>query len=134
MRALMSVLLTAGVALLALAPGLIADEKKKAEKDKLPETIYKAWMHSREEDKGGVKVYRPKGYKFPPARGRTGFEIKKDGELVLLDIAAADGTEKVKGKWKLEGKNKVSVTFPGTDRKAMKFEVVSCDGKVVKIK
>jgi hypothetical protein len=81
-----------------------------------------------------VKVYRPKGYKFPPARGRTGFEIKKDGEFVLLDIAAADGTEKVKGQWKLEGKNKVSVTFPGTDRKAMKFEVVSCDGKVLKIK
>lgn len=111
----------------------LADEKK-GDKDELPDGIYKAWLHSREEDKGGVKVYRPKDFKFPPARGRAGFEIKKGGEFVELAIAAADGTEKVKGKWKLAGKNKVEVTFPGTDRKGKTFEVVSCDGKVLKIK
>ena len=129
MRALMSVLLV-GVTLTAAGGA----DGKKADKDKLPASIFKAWMHSREEDKGGVKVYRPKDYKFPPARGREGFEIKKDGEYVLLAIGAADGTEKVKGKWKLTGKNKVTVTFPGTDREKITFEVVSCDGKVLKIK
>jgi hypothetical protein len=132
MRTLTGVL-TVCVALTAGASG--ADDKK--DKGKLPASIYKAWMHSREEDekeKGSVKVYRPKDYKFPPARGREGFEIKKDGEFVLLAIGAADGTEKVKGKWKVDAKKNVTVTFPGTDREKMTFQVVSCDGKVLKVK
>lgn len=129
MRVIM--LITAGAALLGAAAA--ADEKKAA-KGTLPEGIFKVWMHSREEDKGGVKVYRPRDFKFPPARGRAGFEMKKDGEFVELAIAAADGTEKIKGKWKLVGKAKVEVSFPGTERKGKTFEVVSCDGKVLKIK
>ena len=41
--------------------------------------ISKFWIHSYEEDTEDVRVYRPRSYDFPLSRGRTGFEIKKNG-------------------------------------------------------
>src|SRR5690242_20720621 len=81
----------------------------------LPTAIIGSWRHSHEEDADGVKVYRTSDYRFPPARGRAGFEIKKGGAFIDHPIAPADGNESVKGTWKLEG-GKVTVTFADNDR------------------
>lgn len=105
-----------------------------ADEPMLPAELFKVWMHSREEDKAGESVYRPAGFKFPPARGRTGFEIRKNGEFIYIGIAPTDGPMKVPGKWKAEGKDKIVATFPGTKQPAMTLQVLSVDDKVLKLK
>jgi hypothetical protein len=101
---------------------------------RLPAAVIGHWVHSHEEDGEGVKVYRLSGYHFPPARGRAGFEIKKGGVFIDHPIAPADGNESVEGTWKLGRDGKLTVTFADKERKALTFKVVSCDGKVLKIK
>jgi hypothetical protein len=61
------------------------------------------WVHSHEEDTDTEMVFRPASYKFPPARGRKGFELKPDGTLVDYGIGPTDRRTRSKGKWKLEG-------------------------------
>jgi hypothetical protein len=105
------------------------------EKSKLPQEVFKSWIHSQEEDKGAVQTYRTKDFKFPASRGRAGFEIKKDGEFIDHPIAPADGNETVPGKWELVGEGKVKVTFPKQpDRTAFTLEIVSCDRAVLRVK
>jgi hypothetical protein len=105
------------------------------EKGPLPPEVFKSWVHSYEDDKGPVQAYRPQDFKFPPSRGRAGFEIKKDGEFIDRPIAPADGNETVPGKWEPAGEGKIKVTFPKKpDRKSFTLEIVSCDGNVLRLK
>jgi hypothetical protein len=105
------------------------------EKGKLPPEVFNSWIHSHEEDNGGAQVYRPEGFKFPPSRGRAGFEIKKDGNFIDHPIAPADGNETVPGKWEPAREKKIKVTFPTKpDRKPFTLEIVSCDSKVLRVK
>ena len=60
--------------------------------------------------------------------------IKRDGNFIDYPIAPTDGNEKVPGTWKLDEVGNVVVTFQDPGRKSLIFQVVSCDGKVLKIK
>jgi hypothetical protein len=42
------------------------------------ELLHQQWVHAYEEDTPTEAVYRPAGYELPPARGRTGFELRPD--------------------------------------------------------
>jgi hypothetical protein len=44
-----------------------------------PALLYRHWVHAREEDRTGVRVFRPDDYPLPPARGRDGIEFRPDG-------------------------------------------------------
>ena len=59
------------------------------------------WVHSHEEDTDTGMVFRPAAYKFPPARGRKGFELKPDGTLIDYGIGATDRRTRSTGKWRL---------------------------------
>ena len=48
------------------------------------------WIHSHEEDKGDVKVFRPSTFNFPLSRLRDGFEILENGTFIKYDIGKAD--------------------------------------------
>jgi hypothetical protein len=85
------------------------------------------WMHSHEEDTAEVAVYRPMGYTFPPARGRTGFEFLAGGKAVYFGIAAADGSSQTPGRWEIEVPDKVRVTVENERIQPMVLHVVSCD-------
>ena len=52
--------------------------------------LYRRWVHSREEDEGDLRVYRPAGYDLPPARGRRGIEFRPDGEVLVYGPGPAD--------------------------------------------
>jgi hypothetical protein len=120
------------VVLAVSGPALLSAED---EKGTLPPEVFKVWIHSHEEDKAPVQVYRTQDFKFPPARGRDGFEIKKDGDFIDRPIAPADGNEAVPGKWEPAGEGKIKVTFPKKpERKSFTLEIVSCDGKVLQVK
>ena len=97
------------------------------EKVELPAALFQVWRHSHEEDKDGLNVYRPSSYNFPAARGRAGFEFKKDGVFHSHEIAPTDGTKIVAGTWQAESKDTVRVTFADAKPPAQRWRIVSCD-------
>jgi hypothetical protein len=86
----------------------------------LPPELFRRWMHSHEEDRGDLRIYRPASYKFPPARGRYGLEFKPDGELVLYGPGPSDTPEARTERWSPAGEGRVRVG----DRE---LEIVSVD-------
>ena len=100
----------------------------------LPSTIFRHWIHSREEDTEKVKVYRPSDYQFPPSRGRDGFEIKEDGEFIQYGIGATDKTQEITGTWKAEEDNKIRISFGERGQESYTMQVVSCYESVFKVR
>lgn len=92
-----------------------------------------------------MRVYRPKGHRFPPARGRDGFEVKADGVFVAHEIAPTDGTEKIAGRWEWRGPDLLLVTFKDAKPRAVtpgevppppaprSLRIRSCDEEVLRI-
>lgn len=99
----------------------------------LSHAIFKQWIHSREEDTEGVRVYRPSDYNFPPSRGREGFEIKENGEFIRYGIGPTDRRQKITGTWKVEENNKIRVTFEGQRQESYTIQILSCDEGVLKV-
>ncbi len=68
-----------------------------------PQTLLGRWLHSHEEDTDVELVYRPATYRFPPSRGRAGFELRPDGTAADIRIGPTDRREESPGTWRLEG-------------------------------
>lgn len=98
----------------------------------LPDVVFRHWIHSHEEDEGDIEVYRPEGFNFQPSRGRTGFEMSRDGGFIQDDIAPGDGVVQVSGRWMLAGPGRIAVSFPGTARSGYSFEILAVDESVLR--
>jgi len=85
------------------------------------------WIHSHEEDTEGTTVYRRPSYRFPPARGRQGFELFEDGRAVVFGIAAADGSTQQEATWRLEDPRTLEITPTRADAGAGRWQIVACD-------
>jgi hypothetical protein len=70
-----------------------------------PPLLCKRWLHSHEEDTVNEMVFRPASFKFPPARGRDGFELRFDQSMIEIRIGPTDRVEEISGIWKLEEGN-----------------------------
>ena len=78
--------------------------EKVASKTFTPEkSFYQMWLASREEDKDGMKTYRPTdgSFKFPPSRGRSGYIFEAGGKGSMTYPGATDATEKKPLTWKI---------------------------------
>jgi hypothetical protein len=93
--------------------------------------LFKTWRHSREEDHDGVTVYRPAGYKFPPARGRDGLEVRPDGTFFALDPGPDDRGRSTPGSWKREGDDVRVATGPSTSKL---MTIVDCNDQMLKVR
>lgn len=71
-------------------------------KDVTPEVLQRRWLHSHEEDGDDEMVFRPASFKFPPSRGRAGFDLKPNQSYVDIGIAPTDGPQESTGTWKLQ--------------------------------
>jgi hypothetical protein len=100
----------------------------------IPKIVSKFWVHSHEEDTEDVRVYRPRGYKFPPSRGRGGFEIKENGEFIKYGIAPEDGSKIDIGHVKLEEPNRIKINFEDPKIQSSTLNIVSCDESILKVK
>jgi hypothetical protein len=60
------------------------------------------WIHSHEEDTEHEAVYRPASWTLPPARGRTGFELRADGTATRLGPGPTDRPAASPGRWRLD--------------------------------
>jgi len=85
------------------------------------------WVHSHEEDTDTEMVFRPRGFRFPPARGRNSFELKAGGSLVMGGIAPNDQRTTADGVWKLEGDNKLALYSGSNSTPDQVMEIVSAD-------
>ena len=95
--------------------------------DIAPQLLQKRWMHSREEDTAAEMVFRPASYNFPPARGRTGFELRPDQSMVELGIGPTDRVEENPGKWKLEHGNQLLFYSQSSSEPTQAMQIVSVD-------
>ena len=95
--------------------------------------LFKHWIHSFEEDTASARVYRPKGYAFPRARGREGFELKEDGEFVRYDIGRGDGSVGVKGTWKQVGPRLIEVSV-GEGATSERLQILTYDNTVLTVR
>ena len=67
------------------------------------EALYGRWVHSHEEDTDDALVFRPADRPMPPARGRTAFELRRDGTYVERSPGPVDAPVQSTGSWSLEG-------------------------------
>jgi len=100
----------------------------------LSPSVFRLWVHSHEEDTVNVKVYRRSDYNFPPVRGRTGFEIKDNGEFIEYDIGPDDRPKISSGRWKQEGTNRIKVSFRDREHKSYTTDIISVDEHILKIR
>ena len=103
------------------------------DKKNLSTEIFQHWVHSYEDDKPDVKVYRTTDHAFPRSRGRIGFEFKKDGTFILYDIGKEDLPKKVFGHWKFDNKNKIRISIEGKKTEDI-LDMISCDKNILKVK
>jgi hypothetical protein len=73
----------------------------------LPADVFRHWVHSHEEDSGDLRVYRPAGHSFPPARGRRGFDLRPDGSYVAHGPGPADKPSSRPGRWEPAGEGRL---------------------------
>ena len=87
-----------------------------ARPQELPVELFQHWIHSYEEDEAGIRVFRPAGYSFPPARGRDGFEIRATGEFILRSPGPTDRTQSTRGTWIRDGPSHIRVFLPNEEQ------------------
>lgn len=83
-------------------------------KEKLP---FGTWFRSQEEDldpASGWQKYRPSDYPFPPARGRSGYILKKDGSFAILKPSPLDGRDTLWGRWKFSSTDRLMLEIPSS--------------------
>ena len=95
-------------------------------KDALPELLQKRWLHSHEEDSDTEMVFRPASFKFPPSRGRAGFDLKPNNSFVDIGIAPTDGPLESKGTWKLHD-NELELFKSSSSTPTRTLQIVSAD-------
>ena len=101
----------------------------------IPEVLHQRWLHSHEEDTDREMIFRPATFNFPRSRGRTGFELKRDGSLVEIGIAPTDGPLEAQGRWKLEGDDQLTFYAGGQSEPKRVMRITSADkGRLVVIK
>jgi hypothetical protein len=79
-------------------------------KDPIPPAVLDVqWIHSHEEDTPTEMVFRPAGWKFPPARGRDSLRLKADGSLVEGRPGPDDRPAAATGTWRAAGPQTLEV-------------------------
>ncbi len=92
--------------------------------------LTQAWIHSHEEDTATATVYRPAQFPFPPARGRTGFQLQPDGTLSARKPGPTDQPVIASGSWKLDG-DTLELAQKGQGKQLLCIESVEPDRLVV---
>jgi hypothetical protein len=92
----------------------------------------RVWMRSHEEEQGPVRVYRPQGFAFPPARGREGMRFHADGTFELVSAGRGDRPGSDRGRWQSQSGNpgRITVSIDGT---TLEFSVLEVNENVLRL-
>jgi len=89
-----------------------------------PAALARHWVHSQEEDSGSSLVYRPKGYAFPPARGRKALELEPSGAYTEHGYGPTDRrVTQGGGHFRLDGDQLVLADAGGKERRLRVVEL-----------
>jgi hypothetical protein len=103
-----------------------------APKVSVPAELFGHWVHSHEEDGADAEIYRPRGWPLPPARGRTAFEIKPDGEFVEYVPGPVDVSASRTGRWQAVAPDCIAISLPG--QKTYELRISSVGSELLKVK
>jgi hypothetical protein len=70
------------------------------------------WVHSFEEDARGEKVFRPKGYALPLARGRETLDLRHETSIGMVAPGPDDRPRPKSSGWRSDGSR---LSFTGSD-------------------
>lgn len=98
-----------------------------------PEPLFRRWVHIREEDRAGVRVYRAADRPVPPGRGRESIEFCRDGTFIDARTGPGDAPVARRGRWCADGSQSLRVSFPA-GRPDASFEIVSVDDAVLRLR
>jgi hypothetical protein len=96
-------------------------------------SIVGIWLHSQEEDRPDVRVYRPRDYPFPPTRGRSAVEFRPDGTYVEYGSGPDDRGQAVAGTWRDAGNGRVQISMTRPGAPASTRRVLSCTEEMLVI-
>ena len=88
------------------------------------------WIHSHEEDRDGVQVFRFEEYQFPPSRGRTSFTLRADGSALTGQPGPDDRGVTAESTWRLDGAV-LSIRGPG---RSASYEVLAADAEHLELR
>ena len=98
------------------------------------EMLHQRWLHSHEEDTDSELVYRPATFRFPPSRGRDGFEFKSDFTCLEIGIGPTDAIQERLGSWEVEENDGIEICIHPKASEMQKIRVSSVDGERLVIK
>jgi hypothetical protein len=85
------------------------------------------WFHSFEEDSDAMLTFRSAEFRFPPSRGRTGFDLRADGTMLAIGIGPTDKPTETKGTWRLMPGNILDFDVPVGPTAARSFRIVALE-------
>lgn len=99
----------------------------------VPPQLFRRWTHVREEDRPGVRVYRPFEHAIPPARGRDGIAFHPDGTFVEYAPGPADVPTSSVGQWARNGDGSLRLTSAG-GRKTTHVQILAVDDRTLQLR
>jgi hypothetical protein len=96
-----------------------------------PDSLFRRWVHVREQDEPGVRVFRPAGSALPPARGRDGIEFRRDGTVVHYSPGPADAPVGRPGSWRTAGPDALLV---GSPRGETRYEILTVTDDLLRLR
>jgi hypothetical protein len=82
-----------------------------------PDPLFRRWVHVREQDEPGVRVYRPAGHPVPPARGRDGIEFRPDGTVIHYSPGPTDAPVGRASGWRAAGPTALVIRSGGDEKR-----------------
>jgi hypothetical protein len=114
------------IGFLFVCGALVSNPVRKSAKPNKVKFPFGTWMRSQEEDKdpnASWLLYRPDSYDFPPARGRSGFTLLKDGTFTLIQPSPVDGREEKSGKWTLVSPGLFKISVQGSSLSELRWKL-----------
>jgi len=102
-----------------------------------PAPLFRRWVHVREEDTEGVRVFRPADRPLPPARGRAGIEFRPDGTFADLRPGPTDAPVASVGRWSAASTSRLTLTYPPEARSATSptgYEIVEVTRDILRLR
>lgn len=100
----------------------------------ISKNFFQNWKHSYEDKVEDGTAFRPSNHKFPPSRGRKGFEFKSDGSFTAYMIAPTDGYDIKPGKWTRVGKDILELDFDDEKMPNQKMKIISVTSEMLVVK
>lgn len=98
------------------------------------ENLYGSWVHSHEEDRDGVQIYRPAGSReFPAARFRMAYIFREDGTCEWMYLAPNDAHHLREGSWRFDDDDPAVIHVTQDDR-VLTYRILTLTSDILRMR